>query len=111
MSIAHPITRHRPLARTPPCRRYVTKYSVVPPGGEWYSVSCSISSDGSGAVDTELATFAWITQNALAARVTTYSMVRAAGPRHLRTCTRDRQLVTLRHVVTAVGYVHEYAWA
>ena len=56
-------------------KKYALKYAVVPTGGEWYSVSCSISSDGSGTVDTELVSFAWITETALGARVTTYSMV------------------------------------
>ena len=60
---------------SPATGKYALTYSVVPPGGTWYSVSCSISSDGSGAVDKELASFAWITETALGARVTTYSMV------------------------------------
>jgi hypothetical protein len=50
-------------------------YTVKPTTGTWYSVSCAVSSDGSGAADAELAAFAWIDQAALTARVTIYSMV------------------------------------
>lgn len=55
--------------------QYTTAFTVTPPGGEWYATSASISSDGSGREEAELVTFGWITQTALQARVTIYSMV------------------------------------
>ncbi len=46
--------------------------------GTWYSISCAMSSDGSGAAEGELATFTWIDADALQARATIYSMVTGA---------------------------------
>ncbi len=57
---------------------YTLTYSPVPAGGQWFSISCAISSDGSGTAEAELVTFAWITETALGARVTMYSMVTGA---------------------------------
>lgn len=53
--------------------KYASKFAVTPPGGQWIAVSTSISADGTGAVDKQLASFAWITESpfALGARVTT----------------------------------------
>ena len=55
--------------------QYTLAFSITPPTGEWYATSASISSDGSGAEESELVTYGWITANALQARVTIYSMV------------------------------------
>ena len=55
--------------------QYTTAFTVTPPGGEWYATSASISSDGTGREEAELVTFGWITQDALQARVTIFSMV------------------------------------
>jgi len=43
--------------------------------GTWYSISCALSSDGSGTAENELVTFSWIDAEALTARATMYSMV------------------------------------
>lgn len=56
-------------------KQYVNAFTLTPPGGSWYSVSCAMSSDGSGAANGELVTFAWIDDQALTARATMYSMV------------------------------------
>lgn len=59
--------------------KYALKYSLTPPnGGTWYSISCAVSSDGSGAEMGELVSFSWIDGASLQARVTTYSMVTGA---------------------------------
>ena len=51
-------------------------FSPVPSGAtQWYATSAAISSDGSGKVEGEIATFAYITDSALQARVIMYSMV------------------------------------
>jgi hypothetical protein len=56
--------------------QYKLAYTVVPPnGGTWYSVSCAISSDGSGTNEGELVTFSFIDGQALTARILIYSMV------------------------------------
>jgi len=44
----------------------------------WFCVDAAMSSDGSGAADAELASFAWISQDVLTARVSIYSMVTGA---------------------------------
>ena len=59
--------------------QYALKFALQPPGGgTWYSVSCSLSSDGSGAADAELVAFAFYSEGALSARVVIYSMVTGA---------------------------------
>ena len=56
--------------------QYVLAFSPVPSGAtQWYATSAAISSDGSGKVEGEIATFAYITDSALQARVIMYSMV------------------------------------
>ena len=56
--------------------QYKLAYTVVPPnGGTWYSISCAISSDGSGTNNGELVTFSFIDGQALSARILIYSMV------------------------------------
>lgn len=47
----------------------------VPASSTWFCVDVSMSSDGSGAEDAELVSYAWISENVLTARVTTYSLV------------------------------------
>ena len=56
---------------------YKLKFAITPPGASstWYSVSTSISSDGTGAEDTELSCFGFIGSGALTARVLVVSMV------------------------------------
>jgi hypothetical protein len=55
---------------------YAVKYTLTPSGAEqWYSIVTSVSSDGSGAEDKELACFGFITGRALSARVLIVSMV------------------------------------
>ena len=59
--------------------QYTLTYSPVPPGGgTWYATSAAISSDGTGTAEAELATFGYITETALGARVIIYSMVTGA---------------------------------
>lgn len=56
---------------------YALKYSIKPPGAspDWYSVSVSVSSDGSGAADKELACYGFIGASALSARILIVSLV------------------------------------
>ena len=58
---------------------YAQKYSFAPPSSPasdtWFCVDVAMSSDGTGAEDTELVSFAWISGDVLTARVITYSMV------------------------------------
>jgi hypothetical protein len=59
--------------------QYKLAYSPTPPGSTVFvATSAAISSDGSGGIDGELVSFGWITENALQARVTIYSMVNGA---------------------------------
>ena len=57
---------------------YSSNFTITPPAnhpGNWFCVDVAMSSDGSGAEDSELVAFAWISQDVLTARVTVYSMV------------------------------------
>lgn len=56
---------------------YAVKYAIKPsgPSSAWYSMSTSISSDGSGAEDAELACFGYIGAGALSARILIVSML------------------------------------
>jgi len=58
---------------------YAQKFSFSPPASPasdtWFCVDVAMSSDGTGAEDTELVSFAWISGDVLTARVITYSMV------------------------------------
>jgi hypothetical protein len=58
---------------------YTENKTLAPPpspvSSTWFCVDVAMSSDGSGAEDSELVTFAWISGDVLTARVTTFSMV------------------------------------
>ena len=71
---------------------YKLKYDLTPSGGSsaWYSVSTSVSSDGSGAEDKELACFGFIGAGALTARVLVVSMVSGAVLSDYTSATNDQ---------------------
>jgi hypothetical protein len=58
---------------------YTQNKTLAPPASPvsstWFCVDVAMSSDGSGAEDSELVSFAWISGDVLTARVTTFSMV------------------------------------
>lgn len=59
--------------------KYALAHSLTPPnGGTWYSISCAISSDGSGTDEGELVSYSWIDGGSLQARLTTFSMTSGA---------------------------------
>jgi hypothetical protein len=59
--------------------QYKLAFSPAPTGSTVFvATSAAISSDGSGGIEGELVTFGWITEDALTARVTIYSMVNGA---------------------------------
>ena len=59
--------------------KYNENKTLTPPptpvSDTWFCVGVAMSSDGTGAEDSELVSFAWISGDVLTARVTTFSMV------------------------------------